>query len=76
MHAIPRSVQALSDHVIQFRFDVVGHGVELVARMQRIEQMEERLFVHRLYRAGDVAVLLLERLVGLARGPEQIFQLG
>ena len=40
------------------------------ALVQRVEQMEERLLVHRLHRAGDVAVPLLERIVRAARaGP-------
>ena len=42
-------------------------GVEPVPRVQRVEQVEERLLVHRLHRARDVPVALLERLVLAAR---------
>ena len=36
--------------------------------------MKERLFVHRLHRAGDVAMAVLERIVGLAARPKQFFE--
>ena len=36
--------------------------------------MKKRFLVHRLHRAGDVPVPLLQRRVGRARGTEQVFQ--
>ena len=35
---------------------------------------KERLLVHRLHRARDVAVALLERIVGLAARPQQLLE--
>ena len=47
-------------------------AVEVVSLVQGIEQMEEGLLVHRLQRAREVLVPLLQRLVAPARRPEQI----
>ena len=47
-----------------------------VALLQRADQMEERLFVHRLHRARDVAMPILERIVGCAARAEQRLQRG
>jgi hypothetical protein len=37
--------------------------------MQLIKHIKERLLIHRLRRAGDVAVTVVERIVGLATRP-------
>ena len=42
--------------------------------MQRVQQIEKCLLVHRLRRAGDVAVAVLERFVGLAARPQQLLE--
>ncbi len=46
-----------------------------VTRMQRFEQVKERFLVHRLHRARDVHVALLERLVRPARRTQQRLEL-
>ena len=49
--------------------------IQPIARMQRVEQVEERLLVHRLRRAGDVLVTLLQRLILAARRAEPLRKL-
>ncbi len=43
-------------------------------RLQRADQVEERLLVHRLDRAGDVAVAVLQRLVRASARAQQVLQ--
>ena len=45
-----------------------------VSLLRLADQMEKRLFIHRLDRAGDVAVPILERVGRLAPRPEKVFQ--
>src|ERR1022692_1307549 len=44
------------------------------ACLQQRNQVEEGLLIHRLHRAGDVAVALLERILWASARAEQIFQ--
>ena len=44
--------------------------------VQRSDQMEKRLLIHRLDRAGDVAMPILERIIRRAARPQQSFQRG
>ena len=63
----------------------VGDGIHGAAAREReigraeallhvFDQMKERLLVHRLNRAGDVAVTILERIVGLAARAQQFLE--
>ena len=47
---------------------------KLVALVQRVQQVEERLFVHRLGRSGDVTMVRGELFAGLPRRPEHLGQ--
>ena len=49
-------------------------GIGAVARMQRVQQVEEGVLVGHLGRARDVAVLVLERRRRIARRPEQLHE--
>ena len=44
------------------------------ALLQRADQMKERLFIHRLHRAGDIAVPILERIFGPAPRAQQLLE--
>ena len=45
-----------------------------VSLLRLADQMEKRFFIHRLHRAGDVAMPILERIGRLAPRPEKVFQ--
>ena len=51
-----------------------GDPIAAVLLVERVQQVEKRLLVHRLNRTGQILVPLQERILGVSRRAQQLFE--